>query len=459
MNTRSVRLLCGTLFALALAVVLIVTPGPAHSAPAAVFFVDSPGDVADAVPGDGFCDTGGGVCTLRAAIMEANKTSGATINFGLTPPVTYTLSLGRLVISSTMNIVGVGPSGTIIDGNGGVTNDRVIEVITKAVSISGITITDGKPSALNALGGGILQDSGALTLTNVSVSGNEAHSTSGAAYGGGIYASGRLVLINSGVINNKATTASGLASGGGIVGGFGITLTNSTVSGNSARDNGGGLYGGGTIIDSTISDNTATNGGGIWGGSLTMMNSTISGNLAYDNGGGMYHTSGTANMFNVTIANNQANSDSSGSGFGGGIANSSGAINLQNSIVGDNTNVLVINMQPVLNPEDCSGTLTSLGYNIISETTDCTFVGAIVTNPLLDTLGNYGGVTRTHNLLAGSPAIDAGNPGGCTDTLGAIITTDQRGLHRPAFGGTALRCDIGAVEYYAKSLFLPLILK
>jgi hypothetical protein len=30
-------------------------------------------------------------------------------------------------------------------------------------------------------------------------------------------------------------------------------------------------------------------------------------------------------------------------------------------------------------------------------------------------------------LLAGSPAIDAGNPGGCTDDRGRLLKTDQRG--------------------------------
>src|SRR5581483_12014080 len=428
---------------------------PAHAAPTApTFTVNSPSDVPDANPGDGICATGGGVCTLRAAIQEANKTAGGgtTINFASTAtPVSYTLSLGALVISNTLTIAGNGAAKTIIDGNGGVTNDRVITVMTHTVSISGVTITNGKPSGLNAFGGGILHND-ALTLTNVIVSGNSANSSSGAAYGGGIYSSGRLVLINSSVINNSAKTATGIASGGGIVGGFGLMVTNSTVSGNTAHDSGGGILSGGTFINSTINGNSARNGGGINGGALTLINSTVSGNYAHDNGGGIYHASSPANLFNVTIADNTANSDSSGVGFGGGISNASGTVNFQNSIIGNNVQVLVINGNPVANPEDCSGTLTSVGYNLVSGTTDCTINGSFTqAYPNLGPLQNNGGPTQTQALLAGSPAIDAGNPGGCTDNLGAILTTDQRGYLRPVDGdgNSSSICDDGAFEYSA----------
>jgi CSLREA domain-containing protein len=69
-----------TLVALLLA--LSATP-PASAAPqAGTYTVDSNADDVDANPGDGVCATSGGVCTLRAAIQEANldKTS-STITF------------------------------------------------------------------------------------------------------------------------------------------------------------------------------------------------------------------------------------------------------------------------------------------------------------------------------------------------------------------------------------------
>jgi parallel beta-helix repeat protein len=310
----------------------------------------------------------------------------------------------------------------------------------------------------NAFAGGILHN-GTLTLTNVIVSGNSANSSSGAAYGGGIYSSGRLFLINSRVISNAVTTLSGVASGGGIVAGFGLTLTNSTVSGNTARDSGGGIFGGAALINSTLRGNTARNGGGIYGAELLLINSTISGNHAHDNGSGIYHSGSSMNLFNVTITGNMANDDGSGSGFGGGVANASGTVNFQNTIIGSNLNVIIVDGFPILNPEDCSGTLTSGGYNIVSETTDCTINGSFTqANPNLGPLANNGGSTQTHALLPGSPAIDAGNAGGCTDNLGALLATDQRGFHRPVWGETSLRCDIGAYELQ-QLRYLPLILR
>ena len=63
-------------------------------AQAATFTVNSPFDAADANPGDAMCETapGNGVCTLRAAIEEAN-TLGAGDDTIILPPNTYLLTL------------------------------------------------------------------------------------------------------------------------------------------------------------------------------------------------------------------------------------------------------------------------------------------------------------------------------------------------------------------------------
>jgi hypothetical protein len=72
---------------------------------------------------------------------------------------------------------------------------------------------------------------------------------------------------------------------------------------------------------------------------------------------------------------------------------------------------------------------------------------------LLGPLQDNGGTTLTHELLPGSPAIDAGNPAGCTDHQGSQIFTDQRGKNR--WG----RCDMGAYEVsYDYQIFSPIIL-
>src|SRR6185503_17933314 len=86
--------------------------------PAAVTFtVNSTADTSDASPGDGVCDAGGGVCTLRAAIEEANALAGAdTIQFAVgSGPQTITFGSSLPVIMETVTVDGTtqpGYSGT-----------------------------------------------------------------------------------------------------------------------------------------------------------------------------------------------------------------------------------------------------------------------------------------------------------------------------------------------------------
>ena len=66
------------------------------------------------------------------------------------------------------------------------------------------------------------------------------------------------------------------------------------------------------------------------------------------------------------------------------------------------------------------------------------------TDPKLGPLHDNGGLTPTHQLLDGSPAIDAGD-----NTAAAV---DQRGGHRPpASGSPGSVRDIGAYEAYSLS--------
>lgn len=65
---------------------------------------------------------------------------------------------------------------------------------------------------------------------------------------------------------------------------------------------------------------------------------------------------------------------------------------------------------------------------------------------MLRPLQNNGGPTQTQALLTGSPAIDAGNPNGCTDGNGNLIKVDQRGAPRPDKEDLGIGCDMGAYE-------------
>lgn len=121
---------------------------------------------------------------------------------------------------------------------------------------------------------------------------------------------------------------------------------------------------------------------------------------------------------------------------GGGISNAGAIVMLQNSIVAGS-----------LKGGNCYGAMTSNGYNLSSDRT-CNFSNKgdlNSTNPKLGYLRNNGGPTQTMALPTGSPAIDAGNQSGCTDNLGQLLTTDQRGQPRPDEEDTG-GCDMGAYE-------------
>jgi hypothetical protein len=135
---------------------------------------------------------------------------------------------------------------------------------------------------------------------------------------------------------------------------------------------------------------------------------------------------------------------------GGGIFNDGGKATLQNSIVTNN--------QP--NGLECSGTITSHGYNL-GDDNGCAFdnTGDLIADPKLGKLGNNGGPTQTIPLLSGSPAIDAGNPRGCTDGLGHLLKTEQRGMPRltqrtPAAAIWARMNAKATRKYIAKREFL-----
>src|SRR5262245_27688564 len=245
-----------------------------------------------------------------------------------------------------------------------------------------------------------------------------------------------LTLSNSTVSGNSATLGGGISNGGT------LTIANCTVSGNSGSGGGpavaGGIMNFATLIltDSTVSGNIGGTSGGIYNqGILTLTNSTVSGNNATGNGGGIQSVSGTAHLFNATITNNQAN------GFGGGVSGST-IFNLQNTILAGNF------------PSDC-GIINLTGNNLIGSLVNCTVQGngsgITLADPKLGPLQDNGGPTQTqtHALLSGNPAIDGGNPGGCQDQFGALITSDQRGFPRPVDGNNdhIVRCDIGAVEF------------
>ena len=335
--------------------------------------------------------------TISHAISFAS--SGDTVMVAAT---TYT---ENLTIGTSLNVIGAAATTTIIDGNHA---GRVVTISSADVQItlSNITIRNG---GVNGFGGGIY-NIGMLTINNSTVSGNTSFHPASSC-GGGIYNSGQLTINVSTISGNRAMGDKGNAYGGGICASGSVTINNSTLSGNSAFC--------GNILQPCSSDG----GGAIYnGGILVVNNSTLSGNSA------------TENWQNFVP-------------LGGGIYNnSSGEVHFQNSILANNR-VIETGHHQVNEPSNCYGSATSNGYNLSDDGT-CTFHNSgdrNNTNPMLGPLQNNGGPTQTMALPSGSPAIDAGNPSGCTDGQGHLLKTDQRGYPRPD-SEDKTGCDMGAYE-------------
>jgi CSLREA domain-containing protein len=558
-------------------VIFIASQLTATHAAATTFTVNSLADTPDGFPGNGTCATATGVCTLRAAIEEANSLSGDdTINFSVTGTINLTGALP--VLSSNVAINGPGSSLlTVRRDTGG--NYRIFQT-NNTTSISGLTITNGRtPDGVNEdiapSGGGILQTGGSLTLRDVVITGNTTGNggsmrfnspTFGGfgGFGGGIYSSSTLTMTDC-VISNNTTGHGGNGTQFGGSGGRGagifiapgtLTLTRVTITGNQTGGNGGpnsgnsgdagGIWAGGdffqgqttnvilnkvtitnnstsdstdpgaggsgwgagiylyrgtvTLTDTTVSNNhtgnanpssvagVAGSGGGIVNafGTLTVRNSVISGNTTGDSvsgsnssGGGIRNDS-TVTLINTTVS---GNSTGAGPSMGGGIFSTSSATLINctvtknispngfgNGVTGHQGtytvgNTIIAGNGPSGNGPDLKNviftppTYNSLGHNLIGNAEDVSTFNAFgdqtgstaaPLDPHLGPLADNGGPTLTHALLTNSTALDAGDNSLAEDRTDDPLVTDQRGVQRIADSPDAdaiATVDIGAFEF------------
>ena len=203
-----------------------------------------------------------------------------------------TLRGEQLEVSKPLTVDASSLSSLTIDG---AETSRVFYISADRAVLKELTITGGNANASvknRGYGGGVYcVNSGVITLTDCTISGNAAN------YGGGSYYG---TLTDCTISNNTANNDGG--------GSYYGALTNCTISNNTASFGGGSSYG--TLTDCTISNNTAYSGGGSSYGTLT--NCTISGNTAEYDGGGSYF--GT--LTNCTISGNTAEYSGGGSSYG-----------------------------------------------------------------------------------------------------------------------------------------------
>ena len=444
---------------------------------------------------------GAGSLVVTGSQIESNPRG--IVSFGGNVTVTdSTFALhnsGAIIINNNGNLT---VTGCTLHDNGGYQVGGAISSDSADVTIIGSTITNNSAYGGNAnLGGGVYVVNGDLTVSESTISGNSA-SGSSAADGGGVYHQSGVLMISGSDITGNTAQADGVVVGGGVFHSGGLaTIVNSWISDNNATSTGnnsnlsrgGGIYnadGNLTITSSTVQNNSVKNnalaeGGGIFNdsGDLTISGTTINNNVATWSslspfptnsqafGGGIRSVDGDVLIENATISANTAqgilfdlgggidsigltvrfstmtaNSAYSTAGGGGGI---SGSGTIEHTIVaGNNADTR----------DDLSGTFTAY-YSLIGNNTgsglDPAPVGSPDGNgnligtaansidPMLGPLADNGGPTWTHALLAGSVAINMGDPSAAAG-IGDTPLYDQRGngFVRVAEG----RIDIGAVE-------------
>lgn len=233
------RLLLFSLFGFAVLAALIgAAPTPARAQN--TFQVDDRGDAGDVNLGDGTCSTEAGVCTLRAAIEEANANSGAdTIEFGNIPTTGgfAVISTGsELQITETLTLDGTtapgwsesGPPRIVLDGSG-MTVDRF-----NGLQISGAGAAGTSVRALAILN---------FSYAGISVRSGAANTQIASCYIGidvdGTTAAGNSdggISIQSGadgvVIGSNGFTGNGNVISGNGFGGISVTGDNVTIGDN-----------------------------------------------------------------------------------------------------------------------------------------------------------------------------------------------------------------------------------
>lgn len=375
--------------------------------PKPTLIVDSNADVVngDFSPGDR---------TLRELIQLANESDGFdTVLFSGAFASTITLdpALGPLVITESINIVGTGADQLSIEKDPAQTF-RLIDITSTAVDV--------RISDLSLVGGNAGTDDGGAIRSQ---------------------ATGGLTLVRTELLNNSAASGGAIAASSGDVAVAGSTIANNTASGS-----GGGIALTGTaasisMVDSTLSSNTATlSGGGIYSenSDVIVANSTITLNTSGTIGGGIgVQADGGGESLNIDNSIIAGNSAANADDFNAPVG--AGTLDVDFSLIGDNdgTTLTESTVTDDVPDADASGNLIGGGTN---PTID----------PLLEALASNGGPTMTHNLMAGSLAIDSGTvtflPGDTFDIDGdnntaEFLPVDQRGATRVVDG-----LDMGALE-------------
>jgi hypothetical protein len=284
--------------------------------------------------GSGGCTSWADACELQTALAAASSGAEIWVQAGVYKPTAGTDRTLTFALKSGVAIYGgfVGTetkrnqrdwetnvttlSGDI--GAAGDNSDNSYHVVTGSgvdatAILDGFTITGGNANggSYADFGGGMYNNAGSPTLTDITFSANSA------AYGGGLF------NHTSNPALNHITFAENYASqnGGGMYNYLSSpTLIHSIFYSNDASLNGGGMdnTGGSPMLTNiTFSENTAADGGGLYNyeSSPTLTDVTFSSNDASQDGGGAHNYAGNPTFTNITFSGNTAGQ------YGGGMYN------------------------------------------------------------------------------------------------------------------------------------------
>ena len=141
--------------------------------------------------------------------------------------------------------------------------------------------------------GGGIDNAGTLTVTNSTITDNNAIDAAGIAYGGGIYNTGTATLTDVTVAGNHAGESTGGGNGGGIYNTGTMTVTDCTFFGNN------------TVRQVPVDKPPAARAAAIYNdGTVSLTATTVSSNVALYQGGGIANFPGTLTLADTIVAGN-----------------------------------------------------------------------------------------------------------------------------------------------------------
>ncbi len=424
----------------------------------AVFVLNGQLTLSDAVFDNNVAIEGGAVylrqLTDRAAISALIEESEFVANSADLGGALYAQALPVTVVDSTFSDNSVSGQGGAIYHNGQPLTLTAANFVGNAAVQGGalyqlygsLDLTDAILLGNNAFtGGAIYADAANLHLDTVAFNANSANGEAGG------------MMVTGGSAELSAVTFFANQAGGN---GGGMVATNATLDasrvnwfGNDSEAFGGGLFTSatdGVLAEQLVNDNSAFRGGGMWLNGTTLIRSSFWDNSTNNAGGGLV-MNGDVSVYNSSFG---ANSTKVGGGIyvvggsdnlirhatiaenavgiaGGGISVAPDAsLQIQNSIVAFN------------HPHNCNvglnGHLLASSANLSDDASCIDFTLSNVDPAMVELSEGADIPGRAFPLLAGSPAIDAGNPVVCA----AVGEVDQRN-----YGRDDGACDLGAFEF------------